>query len=244
MDEQALRECYQGRDIPRLETELSRAEAERGEIETSLKTARQAEEEARHRLNAIDDSDQAAQAREAMESAAARMRGRVEPWARLRLAQALLRRAIHQYQERSRAPMIEAASRYFSALTGGSFSRLITDDIADSPVILGERKATSGKNAKGLKVSEMSKGTRDQLYLSLRLAALELRGPAQQGMPLVLDDVLITSDDQRVANTLKALSQFATRNQTGNQVLLFTHHWHFIELASETLGDELRALEL
>jgi uncharacterized protein YhaN len=81
-------------------------------------------------------------------------------------------------------------------------------------------------------VEAMSEGTADQLYLALRLAALELRRQAQPPMPLILDDCLVTSDDARAANILTALARFAQ----GGQVLLFTHHRHLMDLAQARLG--------
>ena len=80
----------------------------------------------------------------------------------------------------------------------------------------------------------MSEGTADQLYLALRLAALELRRSSHPQMPLVLDDVLITSDDERAANILQALARFAEHGQ----VMIFTHHRHLIDVAREALGDQ------
>jgi uncharacterized protein YhaN len=50
----------------------------------------------------------------------------------------------------------------------------------------------------------------------------------------VLDDVLITSDDDRVANILRALVRFAE----GGQVMIFTHHGHLIDVARKALGDQ------
>ena len=80
----------------------------------------------------------------------------------------------------------------------------------------------------------MSEGTADQLYLALRLAALELRRSSHSQMPLVLDDALITSDDERAANILRALAQFAEHGQ----VMIFTHHRHLIDVAHSALGDQ------
>ena len=57
-------------------------------------------------------------------------------------------------------------------------------------------------------------------------------------MPLVLDDVLITSDDERAANILRALARFAE----GGQVLLFTHHRHLIDVARGVLNDRTLAV--
>jgi uncharacterized protein YhaN len=56
--------------------------------------------------------------------------------------------------------------------------------------------------------------------------------------PLVLDDVLITSDDERAANILRALARFAE----GGQVMIFTHHRHLIDVARAALGDKALAV--
>jgi uncharacterized protein YhaN len=175
----------------------------------------------------VDAGDAAANAREAMESALARCRAAVLPWVRLRLAQALLREALGRFRERAQAPMVEAASAYFALMTDGRYPRLLADEEGERPVLKAVR---SGGEPIG--VEAMSEGTADQLYLALRLAALELRRQVQPPMPLILDDCLVTSDDARAANILTALARFAQ----GGQVLLFTHHRHLIDLAQAKLG--------
>ncbi|MBP8271418.1 MAG: hypothetical protein KAX42_06040, partial [Sphaerotilus sp.] len=77
----------------------------------------------------------------------------------------------------------------------------------------------------------LSEGTRDQLYLALRLAALQLHRERGIDLPLVLDDVLMTSDDDRAVRMLQMLADFAQ----GGQVLVFTHHRHLLELARLSL---------
>lgn len=223
---EALRECLAGQDTIALEAERERCKAEITRLEEEQTTARQAEEQTRRALEAIDSSDAAAKAREAMESAAARYRSAIRPWARLKLAHALLQDALDRFRERAQAPMVAAASTYFSLMTGGRYVRLVADETDDKPVLRAER-------ADGILISveAMSEGTADQLYLALRLAALELRRASHPQMPLVLDDVLITSDDERAANILRALERFSE----GGQVMLFTHHRHLLEVASSAL---------
>ena len=80
----------------------------------------------------------------------------------------------------------------------------------------------------------MSEGTADPLYLALRLAALELRRSSHPQMPLILDDALVTSDDERAANILQALSRFSEHGQ----VMIFTHHGHLIDVARKALGEQ------
>ena len=80
-------------------------------------------------------------------------------------------------------------------------------------------------------VEEMSSGTRDQLYLALRLATLEWRLEKHEPMPFIADDILVNFDDGRSEATLKALAALAEKNQ----VILFTHHRQIVQTV-ESLG--------
>ena len=73
----------------------------------------------------------------------------------------------------------------------------------------------------------MSDGTRDQLYLSLRLATLEQHLSKGEPLPFVVDDILIGFDDNRTRVCLEVLAELAAMTQ----VLLFTHHRRVLELA-------------
>jgi uncharacterized protein YhaN len=228
--EDALRQSLAGQDAAAMESERERCRAGIAQREQDQDASRQVEEQARRALEAIDSSDRAATARESMESAAARYRAAVRPWARLRLAHALLQESVNRFRERAQAPMVVAASVYFSLMTGGRYERLVADEAEDKPVLRAQRV-----DGVPIGVEAMSEGTADQLYLALRLAALELRRASHPQMPLVLDDVLVTSDDERAANILRALARFAE----GGQVMIFTHHRHLIDVARGVLGDEV-----
>jgi len=80
-------------------------------------------------------------------------------------------------------------------------------------------------------VAALSEGTADQLYLALRLAALEVQRSPDRLMPLVLDDVFMTADDERAANMFKALDKFSAQCQ----VLVFTHHRHLMDIAERSV---------
>ena len=78
-------------------------------------------------------------------------------------------------------------------------------------------------------VGGLSDGTRDQLFLSLRLAGIEQHLLDREPVPLIIDDVLVTFDDARARSTLKCLVELADKTQ----VLLFTHHRHVVDLARD-----------
>jgi DNA repair protein SbcC/Rad50 len=224
--EAALREALAGLDAVAIDAARERCRGEVGRLEQEQGGARQREEQTRRALEVIDASDAAARAREAMESAAARFRSAIRPWVRLRLAHALLQEALKRFRERAQAPMVAAASTYFDLMTGGRYPRLRADEDGERPVLRAERA-----DGAVIGVEAMSEGTADQLYLALRLAALTLRRGSHPRMPLILDDVLVTSDDERAANILRALARFAE----GGQVLVFTHHRHLLDLARTAL---------
>ncbi len=233
-DWDALRAALAGRDTLAIDSEAEHCRNEIQRLQAEQDQARTAEEQARHALQAIDSSDRATVAREAMESAAARYRAALHPWARLRLAQALLSEALTRFRDKAQAPMVAAASEYFALMTGGRYTRLVADDQDGQPLLQAERA-----DGQRIGVTAMSEGTADQLYLALRLAALHIRRESHPTMPLVLDDVLITADDIRAACVLKALANFAQ----DDQVLLFTHHEHVVKLAKKTLGEQNVAVQ-
>ncbi len=110
----------------------------------------------------------------------------------------------------------------------GRYSGLRVGAGADgTPVLLAVRSDGGTASA-----PELSDGTRDQLYLALRLASLERYARANEPMPLVLDDVLIHSDDERASAALQVLGEVARTTQ----VLFFTHHARLVELARAALG--------
>ena len=78
-----------------------------------------------------------------------------------------------------------------------------------------------------IEVQGLSDGTLDQLYLSLRLAAIEDHVARVAPCPVILDDILINSDDSRSSAALEIFSEFSKQTQ----VLLFTHHRHLADLA-------------
>ncbi|MBC7681458.1 MAG: AAA family ATPase, partial [Ferruginibacter sp.] len=232
-----LRTELAGRDAVDTDTERAALDAQVAQLETDIGSASATVHTARQALDAIDTSAAAAEAREQMESAVARLRTAVQPWMQLRLADSLLQEALRRFRERAQAPMVRLASEYFGLITGGRYPKLVVDASAERPVLQAE-----GSDGHLVGIDAMSEGTADQLYLALRLAALELQRSNGNGsgsaMPLVLDDVLMTSDDTRATHIFRALARFAE----GGQVLLFTHHQHLVAVGQAALAGDVLAV--
>ena len=231
--ENELQELLAQRDHDALRAEESRIEQELMRINERLEKARTADETARRELDDITASDTAAAAADAMARAAATVRNTLPLQIRARLAHALLQEAVRRFKERSQAPMLKSASGYFKQITGGEFEGLINDDSNDTPVIAARRPGGAILSVEG-----MSEGTRDQLYLALRLAALKLQRERGVDLPVILDDALMASDDVRAGCIFKALADFSA----SGQVIVFTHHNHLCEVARNSVDRDAIAL--
>ncbi|MGZ8996522.1 MAG: ATP-binding protein, partial [Rhodospirillales bacterium] len=125
-------------------------------------------------------------------------------------------------------PLLARAESLFRALTLGSFVRFRIDyDDADRPCLLGVRSDGSTCPTSG-----MSDGTRDQLFLALRLAAIERYLGEAEPLPFIADDLFVHFDDARASAGLESLIALGGKTQ----VLLFTHHRHLAELARAAGG--------
>ena len=247
--ETALREAGDGQPIESLRTEATSIEPDQLQVELNrLGTeAGQVVEEisrlsARHgqlkaAFDALNGSDAAARAAARQQEAAAGMAEAAERYLRLKTAARLLQWSMERFRQTRQGPMLARASEIFQALTLGSFSRLLVDaDSHDSPRLVSIR--TDGN--KPVEVPGLSEGTRDQLYLALRLAALDQQASQGNCMPLIADDLFINFDDRRTAAGLQVLGDVSRRMQ----VILLTHHDHLVPLARQVLGDELNVIEL
>ena len=121
--------------------------------------------------------------------------------------------------------MLKMASKYFSGLTLGRYTRVEVDvdPKGNSFFLVRESSKSSSKT-----MDQLSDGTRDQLHLALVLGSLEHRfASGGEPIPLVLDDVLVHFDDKRSEAALSVLAEFSKTTQ----VILFTHHTQIREQA-------------
>src|SRR3546814_10343423 len=86
-------------------------------------------------------------------------------------------------------------------------------------------------------VGAMSEGTTDQLFLALRLAAVEQSIAAGVRLPFLADDLFVNFDDERSEAGFRVLAELAR----STQVLFFTHHPHLAAIARSVVGEDLHS---
>jgi hypothetical protein len=140
--------------------------------------------------------------------------------------------AVRTYYEREhQPPALREASGYLRRLTGGRYVRVWTP--------LGEHALRVDDNqGSSLRVEVLSRGTREQLFLALRLALVGSYARRGVRLPLVLDDVLVNFDAGRTRAAAAVLRDFA---RAGHQLLIFTCHEHIARLFKQ-LKAEVRQL--
>lgn len=152
----------------------------------------------------------------------------------LKRAQAVsLKWAIEKYREKHQDPLLLRAGDLFSTLTIGGYATLKVDADGPIPRLLGVRDDLRTM----VEVDAMSEGTTDQLFLALRLAALEQSVAAGISLPFLADDLFVNFDDQRAEAGFKVLAEVAKTTQ----VLFFTHHPHLVEIAKSVVGREMHS---
>jgi uncharacterized protein YhaN len=179
-------------------------------------------------LELMDGSDHAALLADQAQAILASIRSDAERYVQVKLASKILHDQIERYRRENQGPLLKRASEHFFALTLGSFDGLMTDfNEKDEPVLAGIRSGEERVYVEG-----MSSGTRDQLYLALRLASLEKYMESAEPMPFIVDDVLVDFDDARSQAALNALAELAKKTQ----VILFTHHSQVVEQSKQLSG--------
>ena len=100
------------------------------------------------------------------------------------------------------------ASYYMSKITNGKYDNITID----------ERLNITINNKKSLiPSSRLSKGTIEQVYMALRLAAADIIFEKDK-KPILLDDAFVMYDNKRMGNTLKFMAE------SMEQVVLFSCH--------------------
>jgi uncharacterized protein YhaN len=207
------------------------AEALRAEVQRLEKAVEQGDGEvhalvealgrAKTELERIDGGSRAAELGAEIEAERAALRDYAERYAVYTLAEVALREAVERFEREHQPGLLEAASRFFAAMTAGRYRR-VQRRLDGTLQVEREGGGT-------LLPDKLSTGTREQLFLAIRLAYIEHYRRSAEPLPIVLDDVLVNFDRGRARATLGALGEVAGHTQ----VLLFTCHEHFAELAAE-----------
>jgi uncharacterized protein YhaN len=204
------------------------ATARHAETDALLETARTRRAEADHKYRTLTGRTGAAQANAEAQAQLAVVETHVERYLVAHIQRTLLRSELAEYERKHASSLLVEAGRLLERLTGGRYVGLKVRHrgVGRSLMVLTADEVDRT-------TEELSEGTTDQVFLALRLAGIaalqaERRALGLPPLPVVLDDVLMTFDDQRSAAALRVLAELAQ----DWQVIVLSHHDHLADVAT------------
>lgn len=227
-DEAEFTQQLQAVDYPALETSRQSLEQRIHELEEQERQANERKGATGQALDQLDGSAAAAEIQSAITERRAALANSVDRYVPLLLARQLLQQTLQRFERESQPEMLGEVSRLFSVMTGGRYHRVERPRDTNRPLLVHR-----ADNSADLEPNQLSTGTREQLYLAIRLAYVLHYCTKAEPLPIVLDDVLANFDPVRTRRTLEALGQITDRVQ----VLLFTCHPELADLARDVFPD-------
>lgn len=152
-------------------------------------------------------------------------------WQILATASCLVEEVCGKFERERQPETLREASSFLAQLTDGKYTRIWT------PLGTNQLKID---NASGqpIPLEVLSRGTREAVFIALRLSLAAAYARRGVMLPLILDDVLVNFDGDRALHAAETLRTFA---ELGHQVMMFTCHEHIVEIF-QSIGVEVRQL--
>ena len=221
-DAAAAEAALDGLDRAALEAELAELEPRFDAEDARMRDVHSRHVQATDVVEAVGGDDAVARIEEQRRTILLEIEDQARRYLRLRSGIAAAEQALRSYRDRHRSAMMTRASDAFRVISRGAYTGLATQPDKETEILMGVSADGSTKIA-----SDLSKGTRFQLYLALRIAGYYEFARARRVVPFVADDIMETFDDFRAE---EAFRLFAGMAEVG-QVIYLTHHRHLCDIA-------------
>ena len=194
-----------------LEENVQAKELRLQDIEVNRDDLREESTLSEKQLSELGGSDQVSQLLAEREYLLEELRELGNEWSKYSLALHMLATA-RSHNERERQPKrIQTASEFFKDITRSRYTGL--------RIPAGESKVLAVTSDSEIKsADQLSRGTREQMYLSLKMGAIHEN--SDQILPVIVDDALVNSDPGRAGAAAEGIAKLGSTNQ----VLVFTCH--------------------
>jgi uncharacterized protein YhaN len=213
-----------GHDLADQESQLG---GKLSDAESGLEASVQRVAILREQFAAASRATTALSASQHLESLRAELSAAVERWAPLMLAKELMDRALAQFEREHQPAMLTRVAQLLSHMTDGRYIQ-VTRRFDQGQSLVVQRD-----NGDYLLPEQLSTGTREQLYLAIRLAFVLHYCDQHEPLPIVMDDVLVNFDDRRARATIEVLENLST----DVQVILLTCHQRTVEMCGDVCAN-------
>jgi len=155
-----------------------------------------------------------------------KLKEKSDEWSILILARTIMDKAIKKYEQERQPGVIREAQSFFSKMTLGRYSRIYAP--------LNEAKIyVEDKDGRQKDILDLSRGTAEQLYLTIRFGFIREFNKRSESLPIIFDDILVNFDPERFRAACEAIKELAKTNQ----ILYFTCHPESVDLLTEIVSD-------
>ncbi|MFC2947942.1 ATP-binding protein [Virgibacillus sediminis] len=207
------------------ENELENSQRKRQEtlkeLEEKLDLSRQQLADAKAAISTMESSEDYSHTLHQFSVEKEKLRALAHQWAVLKTAREMLEKTKRAYRDKYLSQVMEKASRYFTILTDNSYLQVYPPS-GDLPF---QAEAQDGVR---YRANELSQGTINQLYISLRLAIADIMSE-KHSLPFIIDDAFVHFDAVRTRRILEIL------NRQEQQVIIFTCREEVRDQASFTI---------
>ena len=198
------------------ESELSMEEKDLGH---QLEDLRNKRANLKLRISEMKSADDIARLRADEERVREEIRGLAFDWSRYAMAAFLMEKAKEKFEKEQQPRVIQDASVFFRTITDGGYHKLM------APIGKNTIEVITSRNERK-KPEELSRGTVEQLYLSIRFGYIRNRSQNSESLPVIMDDVLVNFDPVRARNAAKAILELSK----DHQILFFTCHPETVDI--------------
>jgi uncharacterized protein YhaN len=209
-------------DRTALETELAELTARLADQDQRARDLYAAHSKASDQVDAVGGDGAVAMIEEQRRTTLLDIEDRARRYLRLRAGIVAAEHALRSYRRHHRSSMMARASESFRIISRDAYSGLSSQPDKENEILVALAADGSSKLA-----SELSKGTRFQLYLALRVAGYHEFALSHSPVPFIADDIMETFDDFRAEEAIRLLASMA---EVG-QVIYLTHHRHLCDIA-------------
>ncbi|WLR47629.1 hypothetical protein LC065_19370 [Halobacillus litoralis] len=193
-----------------LSARLERLKSEKKKVEDEQKKNQQAMADNQSAIQQLEHSDERSSITHKLHREKAELQKQSEEWAAYQLAWKALEKTKHAYKEKYLPRILRKATDYFYRLTDGNYT-----DVKISPD--DDRIKVISKQGFTYYPMELSRGTKDQLYISFRMALGETMAD-DLSLPFLVDDAFVHFDQKRLHLMIELFEQLSKKHQ----VILFT----------------------
>lgn len=161
----------------------------------------------------IEGESELAEAMTELETEKEKLNNAYREWLAGKVALNVLAEVKGKFEKEKQPAVIQNSSKYFSNITNERYNRIHVSLNEKEVAVFDSREASK-------KIEQLSRGTKEQLLISLRLGFIEEYEKKAEPLPVIMDEVLVNFDPPRAKKTAEILYEFG-RNR---QVLIFTCH--------------------